>query len=338
MLRLTLFSCATALLIGSTAVLSAQAPARGASTPAAPAHSAARKSALDKAALEAYARHLWVLDPDYKVEISDAKSSMQLPGFKEVTVRVSQGGNSQEITLLVSNDGTKVLQGNVYDINQNPFKKELDKIKTQFQPSMGTPGAPVVIVMFSDFECPHCQDEAKMVRDNLLKAYPTQVRLYFKDFPLESIHEWAKPASVAGRCVFRQNPAAFWDYLDFVFAHQESISPSNLKDQVMEFAKTQKEIDALQLGKCMDTNATAKEVEANAADARALGVDATPTMFINGRKVPGGLEWKSLKRIIDNEIEYQKTAKDAGEDCGCDTKLELPGMPSSSTPGLGIKK
>jgi predicted DsbA family dithiol-disulfide isomerase len=88
----------------------------------------------------------------------------------------------------------------------------------------------------------------------------------------------------------------------------------------------------------MDTNATAKEVEANAADGRALGVDATPTMFINGRKIPGGVEWKNLKRIIDNEIEYQKTAKDAGEDCGCDTKLELPGMPSSSTPGLGANK
>ena len=338
MVRFTRFSCAAALLVSSAAILSAQAPARGASTPATPTHAAAKKSALDKVELEAYARHLWVLDPDYKVEISDPKPSTELPGFKDVKVRVSQGGNSQEITLLVSNDGTKVLQGNVYDISQNPFKKDLDKIKTQFQPSMGTPGAPVVIVMFSDFECPHCKDEAEVIRQNLLQAYPTQVRLYFKDFPLENIHEWAKPAAVAGRCVFRQNPPAFWNYLDWVFAHQESITPSNLKDQVMEFAKTQKEIDALQLGKCIDTSATAKEVEANAADARALGVDATPTMFINGRKVPGGLEWKSLKRIIDNEIEYQKTAKNAGEDCGCDTKLELPGMPSSSTPGLGTKK
>ncbi len=338
MARMMRFSCAAALLIGSAAVLFAQASTRAAATPAAAASSAPKKSAFDKAALEAYARHLWVLGPDYKVEISDPKPSTELPGFKEVTIHVSQEGMSQEISLLVSNDGAKVLQGNVYDINQNPFKKDLDKIKTQFQPSMGTPGAPVVIVMFSDFECPHCKDEAKVIRANLLKEYPTQVRLYFKDFPLESIHEWAKPAAIAGRCVFRQSPATFWDYMDWVFAHQESISPSNLKDQVMEFAKTQKDIDALQLGKCMDTSATAKEVEANAADARSLGVNSTPTMFINGRRIPGGLEWKDLKRVIDNEIEYQKTAKDAGEDCGCDTKLSIPGLPTSPTPGIGIKK
>ena len=85
------------------------------------------------------------------------------------------------------------------------LQDDLDKLKTEFQPSLGTPGAPVVLVAFSDFECPHCKDEATMLRQNLLSAYPTQVRLYFKDFPLEAIHPWAKTAAIAGRCVFRQS-------------------------------------------------------------------------------------------------------------------------------------
>ena len=62
--------------------------------------------------------------------------------------------------------------------------------------------------------------------------FPTQVRVYFKDFPLEPIHPWAKPAAIAGRCVFRQKPAAFWDFHDWIFEHQGEITVENLKDKV----------------------------------------------------------------------------------------------------------
>ena len=61
-------------------------------------------------------------------------------------------------------------------------------------------------------------------------------------------------------------------------------------------------------------------------EGRALGVDQTPTLFVNGRRIPGQVDWNQLKNIIDYEIEYQKTAKNAGEDCGCDLKLNLPGQ------------
>jgi hypothetical protein len=61
-------------------------------------------------------------------------------------------------------------------------------------------------------------------------------------------------------------------------------------------------------------------------------VDSTPTVFINGRHVPGGSDWATLKRVIDNELKYQETAKDAGEDCGCETKLDAPGLPSKASP------
>src|SRR6267378_3211269 len=61
------------------------------------------------------------------------------------------------------------------------------KLHTDLQPSFGTPGAPVVIVLFSDFECPYCKEEAKALRSNLLATYPKEVRLYFKDLPLTQI-------------------------------------------------------------------------------------------------------------------------------------------------------
>ena len=296
------------------------------------AQNTAKKSAFDKAWLETYVRHLWVLDPELKVAISDPKPAADLPGFKEVTVRVAQGQASQQVMLLVSNDGAKIIEGNVYGAGSNPYKANLDKLKTQFQPSLGTPGAPVVLVEFSDMQCPHCKEEAKTIRENLIQIYPKQVRLYFKDFPLTSIHPWAKAAAMAGRCVFHNNASSFWDYHDWIFAQQDAITPENLRDKVMEWAKGQKDIDSLQLGRCIDDKATEKEVEASAEEAVALQVDGTPTMFINGRRLPAGPDWNTLKRVIDNEIKYQETAKDAGEDCGCETKLDAPGLPSEASP------
>ena len=281
-----------------------------------------KKSALDKATLEAYVRHLSVWGPQIKVEIGDPKPS-PLPGMLEVNVHASAGNASQDQLFYVSKDGQKMMLGVVYDVKENPFKPDLDKLKTDLQPSFGTPGAPVVLVLFSDFQCPFCKEEAKVLRTNLVSAYPKQVRLYFKDMPLDQIHPWARAAAIAGRCVFKQNPTAFWDYHDWIYEHQGDITKENLREKVLEFAKG-KEIDALQLGRCMDTRATEAEVNKSVKEAQELHVMSTPTLFVNGRRLPSQVAWPDLRMIIDMEIEYQKTAKNAGEDCGCELKLPAP--------------
>src|SRR5579872_6905400 len=282
-----------------------------------------KKSALDKATLEAYVRHVFVWNSQVKVEIGDPKPA-DLPGFSKVEVHASQGAASADETLYVSKDGQKIVRGSVFDVTQNPFKPELDKLHTDLQPSMGTPGAPVVIVLFSDFECPFCKEEAKALRTNLLSTYPKEVRLYFKDLPLSQIHPWALPAAIAGRCVFKQNPAAFWDYHDWIYEHQSEITADNLQSKVLEFAKG-KEIDAMQLQRCMESKATEPEIQKSIDESKLLGVQGTPTVFVNGRQLVGqAATWANLRQIIDYEIEYQKTAKNAGEDCGCEVKLPSP--------------
>ncbi len=288
-----------------------------------PAHGASdKKSAWDKTTFEAYVRHLNVWGPQIKVDIGEPKPS-PIPGFSEVVVHASAGNASADFTYYVSKDGEKIVQGNVYDIAQNPFKTDLDKLKTDLQPSFGTPGAPVVLVEFSDFECPMCKEEAKMLRDNLLSTYPKQVRFYFMEFPLDQIHPWARGAAIAARCIFRQNANAFWDFHDWVFAHQEEVNAGNLKDKVLEFAKG-KEIDTLQLSRCMENKETDAEVSKTQALGRDVGITATPTLFVNGRRLVGRVDWPTLRGVIDYEIEYQKSAHNAGEDCGCEVKLPGP--------------
>lgn len=319
MLRLALIA-GTALLVAL-----AQAPA--------PAHKPApaktdHKSALDKPTLEAYVRHLLLWNPQVQISISDPEPA-PIRGFKKVTVTGTYQKTSLDEILYVSDDGRKIVRGAIYDITLSPFDEQVKKLKTDLSPSLGTPGAKVVIVVFTDYQCPHCREEAKSLRDNLVKTYPSDVRLYLKEFPLEAIHPWARAAAIAGRCVYRQDAQTFWDYHDFVFGAQDSITVDNLKTKVLEWAAT-KNLDTIQLGACIDTKATDADVNRVLAEARALGVNQTPSIFINGRPLAGNIPWETLKYYIDAELDYAKKTGAEAEEC---CQVSLPGPP-----GAAVKK
>src|SRR5437763_7536040 len=91
-----------------------------------------------------------------------------------------------------------------------PVKLNLDN-----QPGFGPANAPVTIVEFGDLQCPSCRAEAPVLRQLLPELYPGKLRIVFKDYPLESIHPWARSASIAARCIFRQNHDAFWKFYDW---------------------------------------------------------------------------------------------------------------------------
>ncbi len=281
----------------------------------------AAKSALDKATFEAYLRHLLAIPKEVQVQIDDPKPG-PLPDLKEVGVHFKLGANSEDETYFVSADGKKIIRGYAYKIDQNPFQAELNKLKTDLAPSFGTPGAPVVMVDFSDFECPNCREEALAIRNNLEKTFPGKVRFYFKNFPLTQIHPWAKPAAVAGRCIFQQDPAAFWKFHDWIYENQAEVNAENLKTKVLEFAKSAN-LDGIQLGRCLDTQATVADIDKDIAEGKSLGINATPTLFINGRRLVGNYPWQNLEQIIRQELDYQSSAADAAEKC-CEVTIPNP--------------
>ncbi len=281
-----------------------------------------KKSFLDKPTLEAYVRHLFVWPAQITISISDPKPS-PVEGMSEIVVTGSMGAAKQATTFFVSKNGEQIIQGTAFDVKHNPFKATNDKLKTTFAPAIGTAGAPVVVAVFSDFQCPHCRDEAKMLRANLIQTFSKEVRAYFKDFPLEQIHDWAKPAAIAGRCIYREDQAKFWDFHDWVFDKQTELNLPAFRSRLEAFL-ADKQIAPAPVLKCFDAKATEKDVEASFNEGIDLGVGSTPTLFVNGRKLPGNLSWPQLKQIIEFEIEYQKTAKNAGENCGCE--LTLPSI------------
>ena len=269
---------------------------------------AADKSGFDKATLEAYLRHVELWVPGVAVKIDDAKESKELPGFLDVVVHLSYNSNVlPDQHYFMSQDGKKIFKADVYDINKSPFQANIDKLDVKGAPTLGPANAPIAVVVFSDFQCPMCKQEAEVIHKQITEAFPKEVRVYFRDFPLESLHNWARPAAIAGRCVYKLNPSAFWDYHDWVYENQSYIGLDNLNSKVQEFAAA-KNIDSMQLSRCIENKTTDPEVKAEIAIGNSLSLNSTPTLFVNGRRIDGAVPWENLQALIKEEIDHQAKA------------------------------
>src|SRR6185312_9505611 len=145
--------------------------------------------------------------------VGDPQPSV-FPGLYEIEVTLKAGRNEVVKTYYLTSDGKRLISGSVYDLHQSPFAGNIPLLKEEGAPAFGPANAPVKIFLFSDFECPYCKEEAKTLRENVAKDHPNDVRIIYKDFPLDSIHPWARPAAIAGQCIAGQKPAAFWSFHD----------------------------------------------------------------------------------------------------------------------------
>ena len=280
-------------------------------------------NALDKTDLEFFLRHLYVMNSDISVEITDYKPS-SIDGLMELTLKATQGERTQQRSYFVSKDGKSIIEGRSYDITENPFHENLEKISNLGRPAFGKEGVPVVIAVFSDFQCPYCAKEAKVLRTQVAQNYPDNVRVYYHDYPLKR-HKWAYEAAIAGQCIQQLAPEAFWKYHDWIFENQGSITEQNLNDKFAEFASIHG-LDTMKLSPCIARQETKSGVDESIRLGRELGIRSTPTMYVNGRRLTGNVRWTQIKQVIDYEIAYQKVTKNAGDDCGCQVELDILGQ------------
>jgi protein-disulfide isomerase len=251
--------------------------------------------ALDKVKLETYLRHLEAWPPIINIKIDDPKPAAEMPGFNKVVVHLSYNDARLDQPYFVSAD---------------------DKLKTDQQPAFGAPApAPVTLLVFGDFECPYCKEEASVLRQNIPSTFGDKVRVYFLDFPLESIHPWSRAAAIGGRCVLKQGETSFWKYHDWIYDKQSEINPDNYNAKLSEWAASSG-VDPVQLGRCVDSKATDAEVTRTQEMGRSLGVDGTPTLYLNGRKLMDQLaQWPTLQQLITLEVDHQAKVKEDAEKC-----------------------
>jgi protein-disulfide isomerase len=312
MLRNWLFIAALVLFGGTSGMAAPPQPA--ASENAAP--------KIDKPKFEAYVRYAEGFPAAVQVTVDDPKPS-PFKGYYRVLVHLSSGPQKLDRLYYVSADGQQFIAGNIWDINRSPFVDTVQHLPTN-GPSFGPADAKVTIVVFSDFECPYCRELAKTLRDNIPQKYPNDVRVIFKDFPIDAIHKWARAAAEASHCIEHEKPAAFWAFHDWIFEHQQEVDSANLSDKVAAFAK-QQNLDATKISACMADHATAPEVNASQRAGQELQISRTPTLFINGRMVPGAVPWEQLDTVIKMELNRPKEIASSHADPCCEITIPTVG-------------
>ena len=170
-------------------------------------------------------------------------------------------------------------------------------------PAKGPESAPVTIVEFSDFECPFCSrinPTLAQVREN----YPDQVRIVFRQFPLD-MHPNARKAAEASLCASDQDK--FWEMHDAMFADQRNLGVPALKEKAERIG-----LDAAQFGQCLDSGEYADEVAADLRAGVEAGVNGTPAMFVNGIPLSGAVPYENLAEVIDAELARKGVTNGAG--------------------------
>jgi protein-disulfide isomerase len=269
----------------------------------APAQQPAAQSPLQKN-IETYLRRSFALGPDVKISVA-APTEIGNSGLLETNIDVKTDQGSDKVKMYITKDGRYLLRGELSDLSKDPLAENTSKLDLAKSPVLGDPKATVTIVEFADFECPVCRNLHDALR-GLLPNYP-QVKLIFKDFPIDQIHPWARTASLAGRCTYQQNPAAFWKFYDFIYDKQELVSAANVYDKVVDFAG-QASLNQDTFKACLASPLATAEVDASLANGNLLEVRSTPTLFINGRRIVGA-DPHGIQQYIDYELAQQKSTK-----------------------------
>jgi protein-disulfide isomerase len=161
-------------------------------------------------------------------------------------------------------------------------------------PALGPATAPVTLVEFSDFQCPFCQRVEPTLK-RLKQTYGDKIRIVWKDFPLTQIHPQAFKAGEAGHCAGDQGK--YWEYHDRLFANQQALQPADLKKHASDLG-----LDAAAFGSCLDSSKYGERVRDGVSLGTSLGVNSTPTIFINGRRLSGAQPYEVFVSAIDEEL------------------------------------
>ena len=162
-------------------------------------------------------------------------------------------------------------------------------------PSLGPQTAAITIIEFSDFECTYCRKWHLQVWPLLQQEYGDQIRLVYRDFPLYGLHANAAPAAEAANCAGDQDK--YWDFHSLLFNTDSTYSI----DLFTQFAQDLS-LNVEDFKTCLSSNKYAEEVQADYEWAANLGVQSTPTFFINGIPMIGAQPFEAFKSLIDQEL------------------------------------
>jgi protein-disulfide isomerase len=277
--------------------------------------------------IERQVRSNYNIPSEVNITVGALTASTDWPNYDAVTVTIGDDpGKKSDYKFLVSKDRNTMLRMVKFDLSKDPFAEVMGKIDITGRPTRGAKSAKVLVVNFDDFECPFCSRMHETLFPALLKEYGDRVTFVYKDYPLVDIHPWATHAAVDANCLAAQNSDAYWDFADYIHGNQREVSSEKTPDA--RFAAIDKltmlqgqkhNVDAVKLQSCIKKQDDSA-VKASTQEGDAVGVSATPTIFVNGEKIDGAVPVENVRAILDRAL------KDAGQP----VPAHVPNAPSAS--------
>jgi len=278
--------------------------------------------------IEHQVRAFYTLPPEVKVNIGAITPASDVPGYDTVAVNIEGGdGKQKEYKFLLSKDRNTMLRVTRFDLTKDAFADLMNKIDISGRPTRGAKSAKVVVVNFDDFECPFCSRMHQTLFPEIFKEYGDRVEFVYKDYPLTEIHPWAVHAAVDAGCLAAQNGDAYWDFADYIHANKHEVdaekTPAARLDAIDKMATLQGQkhnVDVVKLQSCLKAQ-NEDAVRASMKEADGLGVNATPTLFINGQKIDGAVPISEVRAALDAAL------KDAGQP----VPVQVPSAPAPAS-------
>jgi protein-disulfide isomerase len=161
-------------------------------------------------------------------------------------------------------------------------------------PTLGPAKAPVTIVEFADYQCPYCHQAQQSV-DEILSRYAGKVRFVHRDFPIDGLHARATPAARASRCAGEQGK--FWEYHRGLLTASGDLSDADFKARAQALR-----LDGAAFAACLALDSKDAAIKESVEAGSKLGVSATPTFFVNGRRMVGSKTVNDFVDVIEDEL------------------------------------
>ena len=244
--------------------------------------------------IERQVRSYYKIPPEVHLTVGDPSPSPDFPNYEAVVVKIENGEKKQELTFLVSKDRNSMMRLTKFDLSKDPFAQTMSKIDTNGRPTRGAKASKVVVVNFDDFECPFCSRMHQTLFSQILKDYGDRVTFIYKDYPLVEIHPWAIHAAVDANCLAAQNGDAYWDFADYIHSNQNEVNSEKTPaarldtlDRLTMLQGQKHNVDVVKLQSCIKAQ-DESAVKASMKEAESVGVEATPSLFVNGEEINGG--------------------------------------------------
>ena len=254
--------------------------------------------------IEVLVRSQFNVPQDYTVTIGARKPS-QFPGYETLPVTFTRGSKITPYDFLLSTDGKTLARLETFDLAKDPAFN----IDTAGRPVRGNPAAKVTVVNFDDLECPYCARMHQSLFPSTLERYKDKVRFIYKDYPLSDMHPWAMHAAVDANCLAAQSSDVYWTYVDYLHAHGQEVNGEDRDinksfaalDRIARQEGTLAKLDSTRLDACL-AKQDETQVRASMKEGDKLGLDSTPSLFVDGERIIGAIPEDQVWMVIDRAL------------------------------------